>query len=171
MFGYDSDDDNNNNEDRSVGRGESGAKYKDVGLADTKTYRLAQADDELAALTEAARLALTFARKGDGRLINMATVAVWKHGKTLILASNYVDLRHLDKDQLSEVLIAANARRDDYLGDFQDGKHAEMALVAHMNERGIEKRGQKIGVSKPCCGNCKNALERERIKYLVSHTR
>jgi hypothetical protein len=47
--------------------------------------------------------------------------------------------------------------------------HAEMKILKHLRNAGIPLNGVNMGVSKPCCPQCKAELEREKVAYTSYH--
>lgn len=101
------------------------------------------------------------------RLIQMGCVAACFVGDAIWLASNNVEILPVDID---------NALGNDYNGRtvwiVQNGNgnmHAEMQLVQELHNDSCLYRGVYIGVSKPCCEQCANLLDKLGISYLHWH--
>lgn len=51
----------------------------------------------------------------------------------------------------------------------KDKMHAEMQLLRFLKRRNITPKFHYIGVSKPCCSQCKQELDAYKIKYSTYH--
>ncbi|TBV10817.1 hypothetical protein [Stutzerimonas kirkiae] len=119
------------------------------------------------------------------------TVAVALDDNALYIAANslwgldnanhlipYTDLRLVGGDALIEEIRSENITGTDESNIFfipnryglNDRKyHAEMQIVDYFHSNSKRLTGDQIGVSKPCCMHCANALDRVSIEYSYWH--
>lgn len=140
-------------------------------LDKTAVYRSLMASPDLSIATHAARLSHTLWFSGkdvDQHRINFGTVAACVLGNTYLVTGNGVDggeIRALLEPHLPEG--AALVVLDEI-----DGVHAEMRLLQEVYAayQGYPT-GLVMGVTKPCCELCAQALTCHNIGFAVWHTR
>lgn len=105
------------------------------------------------------------------RCIQFDCVAVCQVDDDLWVAANGIGIKHEDIDELLDMM-----EKDGYLfrGFFyivtnphNETMHAEMKLLAELRE--AVKTTAYIGVSKPCCNQCRLRLDGANIEYAQWH--
>lgn len=79
----------------------------------------------------------------------------------------------LNADNINQLAIELDARVTYYLVNsssiYPPNMHAEMKILKFIKEQGKLVKGMEIGVSKPCCSECKKVLDKWSIKYTSFH--
>lgn len=100
-------------------------------------------------------------------LIQMDCVAVAVVNNEWLIASNSKKLEDEDvqmlADELGRQITYALVKRG------SSAMHAEMQVVEEIKASGYDMDGVYIGVSKPCCLDCKNILDSVGMRYVHYH--
>lgn len=102
-------------------------------------------------------------------LIQMDCVAVCViDNGDIWVASNSM---RLEEEDINTAIGADYNGRTVYIVKNGNGNmHAEMQLIKELKEANLLEDVSYIGVSKPCCSSCRQALNRLNINYLQYHT-